>query len=175
MVSDLKAGIVPVRYNDEEEPTPRAREIYTVINSLLHLYIGNDEEDEANGITAAEHKRRHFVFYCGFVAGLEYMGEYPRQAVRLLGEYRRHLAAGRSQTATDATMSRINEELFPFTPPASVANNLIDMAREYRANPPARTVENIRPTIVSGGLVWENVEEGKWPMPSWEEEFQEWM
>lgn len=165
---------MPVRYNEEEEPSARAREIYAVINSLLHMYIGNDEEDAENGISTQEHRRRHFVFYCGFVAGLEYMAEYPQQAVKLVGEYRKHLGQGRSRQVTDATMARISEALFPYSPPDSIADSIIDMARKHRENPVKERVENIRPAFVNGQLVWQPVDKGKWPMPSFEEEFQEW-
>lgn len=110
---------------------PRAKQIYNTLAGLLHLYIGDDDYDTNRGISPEEHARRHFVFFAGFVAALDYMYEYPHTAVKLYKEYKQLLAPEDQTSTTDEAMSSINEELFP-SQPVDPIDKLAKLAKEYK-------------------------------------------
>ena len=170
---ELTRGYVPDLFEPDEfvEPSQRGKDIYKTINALMHLYLSTSAEDLKDGIGPEEHFRRHFVFYAGFVSGLDYMAEYPNQAVKLLAEWRKHLNGGKIKLAVDETMARINEELYPFVPPVEPIDRLQQLKEEYRAEP----AERVRPLLANGELKWDNVPPDKLPFGTYEEEFQTWM
>ena len=156
--------------DEQDEPSARGKDIYKTINALMHLYLNDSAEDLRAGIGPEEHFRRHFVFYAGFVSGLDYMTEYPGQAVKLLLEWRKHLNGGKIKLAVDETMARINEELYPFVPPTEPIDKLRKLKDEYRP----QIGERVRPLLTNGELKWGNVEPDKLPFETWEDQWQTW-
>lgn len=167
---------MPDRYSDSQEfqptePSPRGKEIFRTISGLMHLYLNDEAEDAKDGISPEEHYRRHFVFYAGFVSGLEYMYEYPTQAVKLITEWRKHLNDGRVKVAVDETMARINDQLYPFVSSGDPVEKLMKLRETYQP----QQGERVRPSLANGELKWDNVEPDKLPFSTFEEEWQQWL
>ena len=128
--------------------------MYKCLSSLMHLYINSQEGDAREGISHDEHTRRHFVFFAAFGAALEYMYEYPQQAVKLIKEYRVLLAPEGARAATDQTMAFINEQLYPAPVPTVNIDKLADLAEQYKTREETATFP-LKPLFVDGELVWE--------------------
>ncbi len=149
------------------------QKIVNVIAQALHLRH-SEATDAANGITEEEHRRRHYVWVSGVLAGMQLSMDYPKLAVRAWGKVK---AAEESREFTlpmvaDALAQMITDNVWPITADETKLRVLADKVSDGKFN--VDTGKDKAAFTDDGVLTWVEKGEREYPLETWHETWEDW-